>query len=453
MNSRLNRPAYVNAKKAIVSEPLAEAAVAGLALAFSRVRKLSSYDRAAILDHVAQGLAAEVETIAQDLAAETGYLTTNDMRLEVRRAVEVFTLAAAQTRNGFTEMMTLDAVDRGRNTHGFIRREPIGPVLGICAFNGPLLIAAHKVAPAIMVGAPILLKPAPTAPQGTIGLAERVVLAGWPADAIAVLDTPDEMTRSLITDPRLPVISFTGGAFGWTIKEMAPRKHVLLELGGIGATLIARDANLDKAATECAAGGYVRSGQSCISVQRIYVDQAVAAAFTEKFLQAVKKLESDNPDDLFCRMVSEAAAARVDGFIADAQAKGAVIATGGTRVGAKFRPTVLVDANGEMAVMRSEIFGPVVAIQTFSSIDEAIDMINAVPGAIHHGAYTNDLTLANRFIDEIRAAGVIINGPCTWRVDSMPYGGTGSSGFGREGLLHAALEFTEPKAIVIRPAD
>lgn len=428
-----------------------EQAVDMAAAAFDKVRRTSSFERASVLDRVAATLASKANELAAALAEESGYLSVNDMGLEVQRAIEVFTLSAAYVRVGTSEALNLDAVERARGAFGYIRREPIGPILGITAYNGPLLIAAHKIAPAIAAGAPIVLKPSPRVSRAAVNLAGVVVDAGWPRNAIAVLDVDNDTTLALVRDVRLPVISFTGGSFGWKIKELAPWKRVHLELGGVGAVYIAADANVPLAAKECAAGAFVRSGQSCISVQRIYVEPTRLKEFVDQFLAVANELQPGSPGAI-SPMVDEAAAERVEDIVTDAVRKGAVIACGGGRAGALMAPTVLTGATREMLVMRNEAFGPVVAIGAVGSVQEAITEMNSVNGAIYHGIYTSNLDTALRMCDEIKAGGVIVNGPSTWRVDQMPYGGTGTSGFGREGVRFAVEEFTEPKVIVVRPS-
>lgn len=428
-----------------------EEAVALAAASADTVRRASSFDRAVVLDRLAAALAAQASETAQALADESGYLTVKDMQLEVQRAVEVFTLTAAYVRTGLSEALNVDAVERARGAVSYIRREPIGPVLGITAYNGPLLIPTHKIAPAIAAGAPIVIKPSPRVPRAAMRLARMAVEAGWPKEAVAVLDVDNDATLALVRDPRLPVVSFTGGAVGWKIKEAAPLKHVHLELGGVGAVFVAADGNVGLAAQECAAAGFVRSGQSCISVQRIYIERPCYAEFVDAFVARVKEMRPDTPAAIG-PMVDEAAAGRVEALIADAVSRGAAVACGGDREGAYIAPTVITAATGEMLVMRSEAFGPVVAVSPVDSAEEAIAEMNAVSGAIHHGVYTANIDTAFRICDEIRAGGVIVNGPGTWRVDHMPYGGTGTSGFGREGVRFAIEEYTEPKVIVVRPS-
>ncbi|WP_378941683.1 aldehyde dehydrogenase family protein [Mesorhizobium sp. ANAO-SY3R2] len=449
----LARVGYVDGSVCELENATIETAVELLSQAAQSVRRTSSFERAAILDKVVVALSINAEEIAQSLADESGFLTVKDMRLEVQRSIEVFTLASAYVRTGTSEILNVDAVARARGAFSYVRREPIGPVLGITAYNGPLLIAAHKIAPAIAAGAPILIKPSPRVAGAAIRLAQAVVEAGWPQKAIAVLDIDNEATMSLVKDPRLPVISFTGGDVGWKIKEAAPLKRVHLELGGVGAVFIAADGNVQAAAAECAAGGFVRSGQSCISVQRIYVARPNYDAFIDAFVSAVEGMaRTEGNPNAIGPMVDEGAARKVESFIADAVSHGAKVACGGVREQDYIAPTVITGANGKMAVMRKEVFGPLVAVSPVDSIEEAVSEMNAVSGAIHHGVYTADLDLAFRLCDEIRAGGVIINGPSTWRVDSMPYGGTGTSGFGREGVRYAVEEYTEPKVIVMRPS-
>ncbi len=445
------RRGFVDGAEVPIHADAVENAVSLAVASADRVRRTSSFDRATVLDKVAANLSAEAAGIAEALASESGYLSVQDMTLEVQRAVEVFQLTAAYTRIGLSESLNVDAVERARGAVAYIRREPIGPVLGITAYNGPLLIAAHKIAPAVAAGVPIVLKPSPRVPLAAIRLVRLVVEAGWDKEAISVVDVDNDVTMALVRDPRLPVISFTGGSVGWAIKEAVPLKRVHLELGGVGAVFVAADGNVALAAQECAAGGFVRSGQSCISVQRIYVERQRYDEFVAAFTARVDDMRPGGSSAIR-PMVDENAARRVEAVIADAIARGASVTCGGNREGAYIPPTVITGATGEMTVMRSEVFGPVVAVSAVDSAEEAIREMNAVSGAIHHGIYTASIDTAFKMADEIRAGGVIINGPGTWRVDHMPYGGTGTSGFGREGVRFAIEEYTEPKVIVVRPS-
>jgi len=369
------------------------------------------------------------------------------MVLEVQRAIDVFTLAAAATREGFDEVVNLAASPRGRDTLAIVRRVPYGPMLAITAFNGPILIAAHKVAPAIAAGVPVVLKPAPRVPRAALLLAEQVIAAGWPADALAVLPVDNDLTMELIRDPRLPVISFTGGDFGWAIKDAVPRKHVHLELGGVGAVIVAADSDLDEVAEQCVIGGFVRSGQACLSVQRIYAHEDVYEGLVERLAARIATLPTGDPADPTTEvgpLVDLPAAERVESIVEDAIEHGARLLCGGSRTGEIVQPTLLADATPDMAVLRREVFGPVIAVAKIATLSEGVREANAVGGALHVGVFTRDIDVALSMADEIDAGGVIVNG------SNMPYGGVGTSGFGREGVRYRVEEITDRKVIVIR---
>lgn len=446
--------AFIGGEDVTLDAAAVERAIAGAVASMAGIRRLSSYDRAAILDKVVAELKADSDAVVDAMTEESGCLTRRDMVLELERTIEVFSLSAAVAREGIQDLVNLDAALRGRDATGLVRAEPIGPVLGITAFNGPMLIAGHKIAPAIVSGNPVIIKPSPRVPRSSILLARRVVAAGWPKEALAVLPLDNDQTMKLIADPRLPIVTFTGGGeVGWKIKDAAPRKRVHLELGGVGAVIVAADADLDMAAEQCTAGGFVRSGQACLAVQRIYVERPAYDRFTMLMTARVSALVTGDPRDPKTEvgpLVDEAAARKVEALILDATGRGARLMCGGTRAGALLQPAVLADVTPEMRLMRTEAFGPVVALAPVDTLAEAVAETNAVDGAIHVGIYTSDINLALTMADQVRAGGVIINGPSAWRVDQMPYGGTGTSGFGREGVRSMVMEYTEPKVVVLR---
>ena len=445
--------AFIGGENVALDDAATERAVAGVAASIVQTKRLSSYERAAILDAVVLALKADADAIVDEMTEESGCLTRRDMVLELERTIEVFSLSAAVAREGIDSTVNLAAALRGRDAIGIVKAEPIGPVLGITAFNGPMLIAAHKIAPAIVAGTTVIIKPSPRVPRSAVLLARYVVQAGWPADALAVLPLDNDATMRIIHDPRLPLITFTGGDVGWKIKDAVPRKRVHLELGGVGAVIVAADADLELAAEQCTAGGFVRSGQACLAVQRIYVEQAAYERFGWLMAARVQALvtgDPRNPDTQVGPMVDEAAAMRVEALIVDAVGKGARLLCGGNRDGALVQPALLADVTPQMRIMRVEAFGPVVAIAAVGTLAEAVAETNAVSGAINIGLYTNNLDIALTLADELRAGTVIINGPSAWRVDQMPYGGTGTSGFGREGVRAMVMEYTEPKVIAIR---
>jgi aldehyde dehydrogenase (NAD+) len=260
-------------------------------------------------------------------------------------------------------------------------------------------------------------------------------------------------TMQLVRDPRLPMISFTGGEIGWAIKDAAPRKHVHLEMGGVGCVLVAPDADLDEVAEQCVIGGFVRSGQACLSVQRIYAHEDVHDALIERLEARIAALPTGDPADPDTEvgpLVDLGAAERVQEIVDEAVACGASVRCGGHREDVLVQPTLLTEVRPQMRVLRQEVFGPVVAVMRIRDMTEGIDEANAVGGALHVGVFTRDIDLALNLADELDAGGVIINGSNAWRIDNMPYGGTGLSGFGREGVRAMIEEITASKVIVIR---
>jgi acyl-CoA reductase-like NAD-dependent aldehyde dehydrogenase len=447
--------AFVSGSRISLDDPRTtmETAVAGVAAAQAGLRSLSSADRAAILDRVVAMLAADVDSLADELADEARFLTRNDMVLEVQRAIDVCTLTAAAVREGFDRVANLAGSPRGRDTLAVVKRVPIGPMLAITAFNGPMLIAAHKLAPAIATGTAAVLKPSPRVPRAGVAFAERIVAAGWPADALAVLPVGNEATMELVADPRLPVISFTGGDVGWAIKDAAPRKHVHLELGGVGAVLVAPDADLDEVAEQCVIGGFVRSGQACLGVQRIYAHTDVYESLVQRLRARVAALsftDPAQPDTDVGPLVDERSAERVQGMIDDAVGKGADLTCGADRSAALVAPTLLSDTSADMAIMRAEAFGPVIAVGRIATMAEGLREANAAGGALNAGVFTQDIDLALALADELDAGCVIVNASNAWRIDTMPFGGTGKSGFGREGVHAMVNELTTTKTVVIR---
>lgn len=447
--------AFLGGRRVPFSDPeaSAEAAVAGVVASQPEVKRLSAADRAAILDRLAAALGVRAVPLAAELAAEAGCLTRKDMELEVERAIDVITLCAAAAREGFDELVNLEGSPRGRDAISIVRRVPYGPMLGITAFNGPLLIAVHKVCPAIVAGVPVVLKPSPRVPRAGVAFAELVVESGWPADALAVLPAGDELTMKLVEDPRLPVISFTGGPVGWKLKDAAPRKHVHLELGGPGAVLVAADGDLEECAEQCVAGGFVRSGQACLSVQRIFAVEEVYDELVEKLATRVGALSYESGTEGAADvgpLVDEGAADRVEGMIADARERGARVVVGGEREGAVVAPTLLADVDPEMAVMRREVFGPVIAVARVGSLGEALPEANSIGGMLQAAVFTADVDLALTLAGELDAGSVIVNGSNAWRIDSMPFGGTGMAGSGREGVRAMVYEITTTRNTVIR---
>ncbi|MFS8100705.1 aldehyde dehydrogenase family protein [Lentzea alba] len=405
---------------------------------------LPAHRRAAALDHVSRRLAERAEEFAQAINDDSGK-PLKWARIEVTRAVSTFRWAAEEARRFSGELQRLDTDPSAEGRLALVRRVARGPVLGIAPFNFPLNLVAHKVAPALAVGAPIVLKPAPATPKVAFLLGSLLAETDLPDGAWSVLHLSNEDTAKLVEDPRLPVVSFTGsGPVGWGIKERVPRKHVTLELGGNAAAIVAPDwQDVEFAAQRIATFAMYQAGQSCISVQRVYVHTDIYDAISEAVVQHVNKL--DVAGDVG-PLISDAAAERVEAWVNEASA---TVLTGGTRDGRTYAPTVLTDVPEDAKVSAEEVFGPVVTLTRVDSVDEAFDRVNASRYGLQAGLFTNDVRLAFRAAQRLQVGGVIVGDVPSYRADQMPYGGVKESGVGREGLRAAMDDLTEPRVLVL----
>ncbi|WP_067815672.1 aldehyde dehydrogenase family protein [Actinomadura kijaniata] len=408
--------------------------------------------RAEALMHVSRRLEERAEEIAKLITAENGK-PLMWARVEVKRAVSVFRFAAEETRRWNPTMQRLDTDQGGEGRLVYVSRVPKGPVLGISPFNFPLNLTAHKVAPAIAVGAPIVVKPAPATPLSALVLGEILAETDLPEGMFSVLPVPNERASDLVKDERLPIVSFTGSVpVGWSINEQVPRKHVTLELGGNGAAVVLPDSDLDWAAQRIGLFSNYQAGQSCIAVQRVYVDRSVYEEFLPKLAEVVGGLVTGDPSDEKVQvgpLVSEDAAKRVESWVDEAVAAGAKVVTGGTREGATYAPTVLSDVPADARVLREEVFGPVLAVQPVDGVDEAFALVNDSAFGLQAGVFTRSLDVAFRAQRELEVGGVIIGDVPSYRADQMPYGGVKDSGVGREGLRSAMDDYTEEKIMVL----
>ncbi len=431
-----------------------EAAVAKAVAVFAETKALPTYTRVAILRRAASALEARRDELGKTIAEEAGK-PLKAARTEVERAAATFSAAAAALEAWKGEMLPLDVNAASLGRWGVVRRVPIGPVLAITPFNFPLNLSAHKVAPAIAVGAPVVQKPASQTPLSALALRAIVLEAGWPADAYSVLPISGREAESLVTDPRLPVVSFTGsGAVGWRLREIAPRKRVGLELGGNAAAVVHSDADLDDAASRVAAGAFGYAGQSCISVQRALVLWDVFDAFREMLLAKTAALASGDPLDAKTDvgpMIAPEEAARAAEWIEEAVAGGATVLAGGTRTRSVVLPTVLSGTTRTMKVEAQEVFAPIVTLTAYDTWDEALARVNDSKYGLQAGIFTRDLGRIARAFDVLEVGAVLVNDVPTWRADRMPYGGVKESGIGREGPAYAMEEFTEPRLLVLRP--
>jgi acyl-CoA reductase-like NAD-dependent aldehyde dehydrogenase len=439
-----------------------EEAVAAAVAARDAFAATPAHVRAAALDHVAKRLAERAEEIARLITAENGK-PVKWSRGEVGRAVSVFRWAAEEARRfNSGEAQRLDTDPGGVGRLALTRRFSRGPVLGIAPFNFPLNLVAHKVAPAIAVGTPIILKPAPATPLTALLLGEILAeTTGLPAGAWSVLPVPNENMPALVQDPRLPVISFTGSdTVGHLIADSVPRKHVTLELGGNAAAVVLADwsseADLEWAATRIATFANYQGGQSCISVQRVIADASVYEALVERVVAKVREQVTGDPGDDATDvgpLVSEAAAERVASWVDDAVAKGAKLLTGGVREGASYAPTVLAELPADAILASAEAFGPVLSLHRVNGATEAFAAVNDSRFGLQTGVFTHDLRLAFRAHRELEVGGVIIGDAPSYRADQMPYGGVKDSGTGREGVKYAMEDYTYERVLVLTGLD
>ncbi|MBS2962858.1 aldehyde dehydrogenase family protein [Actinocrinis puniceicyclus] len=458
----VTRP-YDGSSLAAVSLPTGaqvEQAVAAADNAAKATAGLPAHARAAALDHVSRRLAERADEIAELITAENGK-PLKWSKGEVGRAVSVFRWAAEEARRFAGELQRLDTDPAAAGRLAVVRRFPKGPVLGIAPFNFPLNLVAHKVAPAIAVGAPIILKPAPATPLSALLLGELLAETDLPAGSWSVLPVPNERMEQLTGDPRLPVISFTGsGPVGSMIRAAAPHKHVTLELGGNAAAVVlgdyASEKDLDWAAARIATYSNYQAGQSCISVQRVIVDRAVYDRLLPRLVEAVAAQKTGDPNDPATDvgpMISEQAAIRVEQWVDEAVAAGAKLLTGGKREGSAYAPTVLVDAPSDARVVCEEVFGPVLVVQQVDGADAAFAAVNDSAFGLQAGVFTHDIQAAFRAHSELEVGGVIIGDAPSYRADQMPYGGAKGSGVGREGVRYAMDDYTYERVMVLTGLD
>src|SRR5688572_1018335 len=404
-----------------------EAAVAAAAAVAPQAALLPASARAAALDHVSRRLAQRAEEVAGLITAENGK-PLMWAQAEVNRAVSTFRFAAEEARRFSGELMRLDTDPAVSGRRAVVRRFPKGPILGITPFNFPLNLVAHKVAPAIAVGAPIIVKPAPATPLTSLLLGEILAETDLPAGMFSIVPLPNDRAPALVADPRLPVVSFTGsGPVGASIREAVPHKHVTLELGGNAAAVVCGDyRDLDWAAQRVALFSNYQAGQSCIAVQRVIVNSAVAETFIPKLVQAVAALDFSKQVG---PLISEAAATRVEQWVAES---GGRVLIGGRRDGSAYEPTVLTDVPASAKVVREEVFGPVLVLSVVDSDDAAFAAVNDSQYGLQAGVFTTDLRTAFRAQSVLQVGGVIIGDVPSYRADQMPYGGAKGSGVGRE---------------------
>ena len=430
-----------------------ERAIAAASAAERACRELPGAARAGVCRSIAEGLRARREAFARTLVAEVGK-TIPEARAEVDRAVETFEIAQAEATRIGGALIPLDGSARSARTEAVARRVPVGACAFITPFNFPLNLAAHKIAPAIACGCPFVLKPSDKTPLTTAMLGELLDATEWPRDAWSLFLCSVGDAAPLVEDPRLRLLSFTGSVdVGWSLRARAGKKRVVLELGGDAACVVDEGADVERAVERVAFGGYALAGQSCISVQRALVHESLAERFTAGLVERARSIVPGDPLDEATGvgpMIDEAAATRVESWIAEAVDRGARLLCGGERRGAAMTPAVLADVPDDATIAREEVFGPVVCVRPVSSLGEAIDLVNASRFGLQAGVFTPSLSGAMRAWRELEVGAVVINDAPTFRADAMPYGGVKDSGAGREGVRSAIGDMTEERLLVLR---
>jgi acyl-CoA reductase-like NAD-dependent aldehyde dehydrogenase len=446
---------YDHSVVAVVSEAErgdVEVAIESAVQAFAITRRMSSHQRASILREIAKGIIDRRDEFARTICQEAAK-PIKTARIEVDRAIDTFQIAAEESTRIYGEYLPLDTLEATAGRWGLVRRFPLGPVFGITPFNFPLNLVAHKVAPAIAAGCPLILKPAPQTPISSLMLAEIVDNTAWPDGAFAVMPLSNDNAGLLVEDDRIKLLTFTGSAaVGWALKSRAGKKRVTLELGGNAGVIVHSDADVSYAVHRCVAGGFSYGGQTCISVQRIFVHQPIFEQFKDQLVQGVRKLKCGDPmaetTDV-PPLIREQDAVRVVEWIDEAVQSGAKLLCGGKRKGSMVEPAVLTETTPNMRVNSAEVFGPVVTVEPYETFDEALRFINNSQYGLQAGLMTRDAVLIQTAFDEIEVGGLIVGDVPTFRVDQMPYGGVKDSGLGREGLRYAIEDMTERKLMVM----
>ncbi len=429
-----------------------EQAIEGSVKAFEVMKQLSSAERAEICLQIAAGIEKEKKTFIEILAKEAGKPVVEGAR-EVGRAILNFQIAAEEAKRIYGEILPLDIFPNTKNGFGVVRRFPIGPVLAITPFNFPLNLAVHKIAPAIACGNTVVLKPPHKTPMSTLHLAQIIAKTNLPKGAFNVLVPESSLNDLLVCDDRFKAISFTGSAkVGWSLKAKSGKKKVLLELGGNAGVIVDKEADVAYAAKRVAFGAFSYAGQTCISVQRVYVHKSNEKLFLKHLLSEIKKLKKGDPlnaKTTLGPMILPEAIDRTEEWLAEAVAKGAKVLCGGKRKDPFFEPTILTNVKKNSLVCKNEVFAPLVMLFPFNHFLKAIDDVNDSDYGLQAGVFTQNNEHVWQAYDKLEVGGVIINDVPTWRVDTMPYGGIKDSGFGREGIRYVIEETTEPKLLAI----
>ncbi len=440
-------------RTALATPDIIEEAIAGTVRATEPMAKMASYERRDVLQHCVDRFRERYDELAYSLCVEAGK-PINDAEGEVDRLIDTFRIAAEEATRNYGEVQPLDISARAKGYMGMWKRVPIGPCSFISPFNFPLNLAAHKIAPAIAVGCPFVMKPASKTPLGALIMGEVLAETDLPEGAFSILPTSRDGADLFTEDERLKLLSFTGSPdVGWTLKARAGKKPVVLELGGNAAVVVDKDADLDHALERVIIGAFYQSGQSCIGVQRIIIHADIYDTFKSMLVEKTKSLVSGDPKDrdtFIGPMISEKEAKRLKGWIDDAVDAGAKLLCGGDRDGAMLQATLLEDVPRDCDASAEEAFGPLANLSRFSDFDEALKQVNDSRYGLQAGIFTRDIHRILDAWDDLVVGGVVVNDVSSYRVDNMPYGGVKDSGLGREGIRFAMEDMTEIRNLIIR---
>jgi succinate-semialdehyde dehydrogenase/glutarate-semialdehyde dehydrogenase len=417
-----------------------------------RASTLTPHERGAILERAAALMEQRSEEVVRALQIEVGFPASDGLN-ELRRCAQTFRLSAEEARNFHGEMVPIEGAPGQAGRLGFTLRVPLGVVCAITPFNAPLNTVAHKVAPALAAGNAVVLKPSSHTPTAACIMAEALLAAGLPPGLISLIHGGAEIAGGLLDEPAVRFFAFTGSTeVGAQIQQRAGLRRTQMELGSIAFTIVADDADLDRALPKIVSAAYRKAGQVCTSIQLLLVQRSVFAVVQQRLTEMVRALPYGDPLDaktVVGPVISEAEARRIEAWVADAMARGAERLAGGTRIGAVVPPTLLTGVDDAMAVGCREVFGPVMSLLPYDTLEEAIARVNATPFGLATGLFTNRLGDALRAARRLQVGGVHINETSSSRVDVMPYGGSKDSGFGREGPRHAVREMSEERMVTL----
>ena len=443
----------VIARVAMADTSTIDAAIGAAAEAAGPMRKLRAYERQEVLNHCVARFTERFDELADSLCAEAGK-PIKDAKGETTRLIDTFRVAAEESVRMTGEVMDMEISERAAGRRGFWKRVPVGPCSFISPFNFPLNLAAHKVAPAIAVGCPFVLKPASLTPLGALIIGEVLAETDLPKGAFSILPRKRTGAELFTTDERLKLLSFTGSPdVGWDLKSRAGKKKVVLELGGNAACIVDETADVNDAVDRLIVGAFYQSGQSCIGVQRILIHADVYDRVKEALVDKTKALKMGNPrdeDTFIGPMISAGEASRLKGWIDEAVDRGAKLLCGGGCEGSMLEATLLEGAPKDCDVVAEEAFGPVAVLSEFSEYSEALKEVDDSRYGLQAGVFTKDIYRAMQAWDSLDVGGVVIGDVPSWRVDHMPYGGVKDSGLGREGIRYAMEDMTEIRLLVLR---